>query len=48
MGLNRGLEEGQIVVSVKSSEFERGDLVAFYIGNKILVKVKFKLITVFE
>lgn len=32
------LEEGQIVVSVKSSDFERGDLVAFYIGNKILVK----------
>jgi len=32
------LEEGQIVVSVKGSEFERGDLVAFYIGNKLLVK----------
>ena len=32
------LNEGQIVVSVKSSEFEQGDLVAFYIGNKILVK----------
>ena len=32
------LEEGQIVVSVKGSKFERGDLVAFYIGNKLLVK----------
>jgi len=32
------LEEGQIVISLKSSEFEMGDLVAFYIGNKILVK----------
>ena len=32
------LEEGQIVVSVKGSEFKRGDLVAFYIGNKLLVK----------
>lgn len=32
------LNEGQIVVSVKSKEFAQGDLVAFYIGNKILVK----------
>lgn len=32
------LEDGQIVVSVKTSQFERGDLVAFYIGNKILIK----------
>lgn len=32
------LNEGQIVVSVKSKDFEQGDLVAFYIGNKILVK----------
>ena len=32
------LEEGQIVVSVKNSKFEQGDLVAFYIGNKLLVK----------
>lgn len=32
------LEEGQIVVSVKGSEFEQGDLIAFYIGNKLLVK----------
>lgn len=32
------LQEGQIVVSVKSSDFEQGDLVAFYIGNKLLVK----------
>lgn len=32
------LQEGQIVISLKNSEFERGDLVAFYIGNKLLVK----------
>lgn len=32
------LNEGDIVVSVKSSYFELGDLVAFYLGNKILVK----------
>lgn len=32
------LAEGQIVVSVKGSEFEQGDLVAFYLGNKLLVK----------
>jgi len=32
------LAEGQIVLSVKGSDFQRGDLVAFYIGNKILVK----------
>ena len=32
------LDEGQIVISVKSKDFQRGDLVAFYIGNKILVK----------
>lgn len=32
------LDEGQIVVSVKGYEFEPGDLVAFYIGNKLLVK----------
>lgn len=32
------LSEGQIVISVKSRDFQQGDLVAFYIGNKILVK----------
>ena len=32
------LEEGNIVVSVKGADFEPGDLVAFYLGNKILVK----------
>ena len=32
------LEEGQIVVSIKNGKFEQGDLVAFYIGNKLLVK----------
>ena len=32
------LTEGNIVVSVKGSDFEAGDLIAFYLGNKILVK----------
>lgn len=32
------LEEGDIVVSLKGSDFESGDLIAFYFGNKILVK----------
>lgn len=32
------LNEGDIVVSVKGADFEPGDLVAFYLGNKILVK----------
>ena len=32
------LREGEIVVSVKGSDFEAGDLVSFYIGNKLLVK----------
>lgn len=32
------LKEGDIVVSLKGSDFEAGDLVAFYLGNKILVK----------
>lgn len=32
------LYEGDIVLSVKGSEFENGDLIAFYLGNKLLVK----------
>ena len=32
------LEEGQIVISLKDSEFQQGDLVAFYLGNNRLVK----------
>ena len=32
------LSEGDIVVSVKGAEFAPGDLIAFYLGNKILVK----------
>lgn len=32
------LEEGDIVVSVKSQEYEAGDVIAFYYNNKILVK----------
>lgn len=32
------LEEGDIVVSVKGSDFKTGDVMAFYYNNKILVK----------
>ena len=32
------LNEGDIVASVKGSDFETGDLVCFYVGNKLLVK----------
>ena len=30
--------EGDVVVTIKGSDFKQGDLVAFYFGNKILVK----------
>ena len=36
--MNPTLTEGDIVVSVKGTEFEAGDLVSFYVGNKLLVK----------
>ena len=32
------LEEGDIVVSIKSKTYETGDIVAFYYNNKILIK----------
>lgn len=32
------LSEGEIVVTVKNSDFQPGDVVAFYYNNKILVK----------
>ena len=32
------VDEGDIVISLKGSKFRQGDLVAFYLGNKILVK----------
>ena len=32
------MENGDIVVSVKSADFRQGDVVAFYYNNKILVK----------
>ncbi len=32
------LEDGQIVLSVKTGSFEPGDIVAFYHGNKLLIK----------
>lgn len=32
------LHEGEIVVSIKGSDYAPGDVIAFYYGNKILVK----------
>ncbi len=32
------LEDGQIVISLKSGDFKQGDVVAFYYNNKILIK----------
>ena len=32
------LNEGEIVVSLKGSEFSQGDVVGLYVGNKLLVK----------
>lgn len=32
------LQDGDIIVAVKGSDFESGDLIAFYYNNKILVK----------
>ena len=32
------LDEGEIVVSLKGTDFRQGDIVAFYYNNKILVK----------
>lgn len=32
------LNEGEIVLSLKGTDFEQGDLVSFYVGNKLLVK----------
>ena len=36
--MNPTLEEGDIVVTVKRTKFETGELVAFYYNNKVLVK----------
>lgn len=36
--MNPTLTEGDIVISVKGTDFEQGDLVVFYYENKVLVK----------
>ena len=36
--MNPTLDEGDIVVSLKGSNFKTGDIIAFYYNNKILVK----------
>lgn len=32
------LQDGEIIFTLKTSKFERGDIIAFYYNNKILVK----------
>lgn len=32
------LTEGEVVAAIKTTDFEKGDLICFYYGNKILVK----------
>ncbi len=32
------LNNGQVIVSFRSANFEKGDIIAFYYGNKILLK----------
>ena len=36
--MNPTLKEGDVVIAAKDTRMKQGDLVAFYIGNKILVK----------
>lgn len=36
--MNPTLQEGQIVVSIKAKELQPGDIVAFYYGNRVLIK----------
>ena len=38
VSMNPSLEDGNIVISVKESKFDPGEVVAFYYNNKILVK----------
>lgn len=38
LSMSPTLNDGEIVVSVKSDELKKGELVAFYYGNKLLVK----------
>lgn len=36
--MSPALQEDEIVVSIKTDDFAPGDLVAFYLGNKLLIK----------
>lgn len=36
--MNPTLVEGQLVTAVKDGKFQRGDMIAFYYNNKVLVK----------
>ena len=36
--MNPTLEEGEVVVAVKGSSFQAGDIIGFYYGNKLIVK----------
>ena len=32
------LQDGELIVTIKTSDFEPGDVIAFYYGNKLLIK----------
>lgn len=32
------LHEGEIVISLKENKFDKGDIIAFYFGNRVLIK----------
>ncbi|MEE1126511.1 MAG: signal peptidase I [Acutalibacteraceae bacterium] len=38
MSMTPAVSEGNIVIALKSSEFNQGDIISFYYNNKILVK----------
>jgi signal peptidase I len=38
VSMNPGLSDGNVVVTVKTASYSRGDVIAFYYNNKILVK----------
>lgn len=36
--MSPAFQDGEIVAAVKTTDFERGDIIAFYLNNKILIK----------
>lgn len=36
--MNPTMEDGQVIISLRNSQFVEGDIIAFYYGNKVLLK----------